>query len=146
MAQDEIDPVGGVPLPFGVMQSPGGLQPRGPGDDDRTTIDFLLGATQVIDSRSVLQFNYSLSASDGYHSDPYKIISVVGADGRPVIEDPGTGLSRVVFENRPDSRMKHSLYAQYKRDLFDAHVLDASYRFMFDDWGITSHTFDVRYK
>ncbi len=145
-SQDTIDPEGGIPTPFGLMQNVGAVQPRFDNSDDLTTVDLLLGVTQVIDSRSLFQFNYSLSSSDGYHSDPYKILSVVGADGRPLMQDPVTGLSSAVFEHRPDSRLKHSFYAQYKRDLFDDHVLDASYRFMFDDWGIQSHTFDLRYK
>jgi hypothetical protein len=145
IAQDSIDPEGGLPIAFGLMQNQGGIQPRLLGEEDKTTIDFLLGITQVIDEKSLFQFNYSLSSSDGYHSDPYKFLSVIGPDGRPVIEDPATGLSRVLYENRPDSRLKHSVFAKYKKD-FDGNVLDASYRFMFDDWGINSHTLDLKYK
>ncbi|MEJ6560097.1 MAG: DUF3570 domain-containing protein [Akkermansiaceae bacterium] len=145
IAQDSIDPEGGLPIAFGIMRNQGGLQPRLTGDEDKTTLDLLLGLTQVIDEKSLFQINYSLSSSDGYHSDPYKFLSVIGADGRPVIEDPATGLSRVLYENRPDSRLKHSIFAKYKRD-FSGDVLDASYRFMFDDWGINSHTLDLKYK
>ncbi len=145
-AHDTISPEGDIPIAFGVMQDVGALQPRLGTDDTRITADLLLGITQVIDSKSLFQINYSASASDGYHNDPFKVLSVIGADGRPVIENTTTGLSSAVFENRPDSRLKQSLYFQYKRDMFDSHVLDASYRFMFDDWGVTSHTLDVKYK
>ena len=143
---DSIEPEGGVPTSFGLMQNQDGIQPRSGSDEDKTIIDALIGFTQVIDSRSLFQFNYSASASDGYLNDPYKFISVVGPDGRPLVQDPATGLSRVIFENRPDSRLKQSFFFKYKRDLFESHVLDASYRFMVDDWGINSHTFDLRYK
>ncbi|MDA7865644.1 DUF3570 domain-containing protein [Akkermansiaceae bacterium] len=143
---DTISPVGGVPASFGIMDNPGGLQPRLGDEDDKTVIDALFSFTQVIDSRSLVQFSYSASASDGYLNDPYKFISVVGADGRPIVQDPATGLSQVVFENRPDSRLKQSFFVKYKRDMFDSHVFDASYRFMTDDWGINSHTLDLKYK
>lgn len=142
--RDTIDPEGGIPTAFGLMQGVGGVQPREGTDDTKTNFDALFGITQVIDSKSLFQLNYSLSTSDGYLNDPFKIISVVGADGRPVVQ-PG-GISRTVFENRPDSRTKHSIYAQYKRDVFDGDVLDASYRFMVDDWGVNSHTLDLKYK
>lgn len=146
LAHDTINPEGDIPIAFGIMQNVGAIQPRNGSDDTRLTADLLLGVTQVIDSRSLLQINYSASASDGYHSDPFKVLSIIGADGRPVIESTNSGLSRVVFENRPDSRLKHSIYFQYKRDMFDGDVLDSSYRYMIDDWGVTSHTLDLKYK
>ena len=146
-ASDSISPKGGIPTAFGVMQPVTGTQPRtGSASETKTTIDVLFGVTQVIDKNSLLQFNYSYSQADGYLTDPFKVISVVdGTTGLPIIEDVGTNLSRVVFENRPDSRTKHSLFTQYKRYL-SGDVLDISYRYMFDDWEIDSHTIDFKYR
>jgi hypothetical protein len=48
-----------------------------------------------------------------------------------------------VFENRPDTRVKQSIYGELKR-AFGARVLNVSYRFMTDDWGIDSNTAEVR--
>ncbi len=146
LGMDSIDPVGGKPIAFGVMREEGVTQPKDGGSDTKTLVDVVVGVTQVIDQNSLFQFNYSLSQSSGYLTDPYKIISVVGNDGRPLftnIAEPN--LPTVVYENRPDSRLKHSIFGEYKRYL-GGDVLDASYRLMVDDWGITSHTVDLRYR
>ncbi len=143
---DSIDPEGGIPTAFGVMQTTEGTQPRRDSSEDKLTVDFLLGLTQVINSNSLFQINYSVSLSDGYLNDPFKIISVVdGTTGRPVVEDADSNLSRVVFENRPDSRLKNALYGLYKH-YFSGDVLEASYRFVLDDFGTDSHTIDLRYR
>ncbi len=146
VASDSISPVGSVPIPFGVMQPVEGDQPRGSSSETKTTFDILLGATQIINKNSLIQLNYSYSQADGYLTDPYKVISVVDpVTGVPIIEDVATNLSQVVYENRPDSRTKHSIFTQYKHFL-TGDVLDISYRYMFDDWDINSHTIDFRYR
>ena len=106
--------------------------------ESKSVIDLLLGVTQVIDRRSLLQVNYSLSLSDGYLTDPFKVVSVVdGSSGAPLSQ---------IYENRPDSRAKHSVFVRGKRAIGDDDVLDLSYRYLFDDWGMTSHTVDMRYR
>ncbi len=84
------------------------------------------------------------SRSSGYLNDPYKILSVIDSGtGLPVV---GSGIPFLYhFESRPDSRTKHSLFAQVKRRI-GTDVLDAGYRFMTDDWGVDSHTLDLRYR
>lgn len=147
LAFDQIEPEGDIPIAFGVMQPVGQTQPRGDTDDDKFLIDVLFGVTQVINKYSLFQVNYSLSISDGYLNDPYKIISVVGADGVPLFENGlQPDLPTVLFENRPDTRVKNALYGQYKRWLRGGDVVDASYRLMVDDWGITSHTLEAKYR
>lgn len=146
VASDIIEPEGGIPIAFGVMQPAGADQPRSDSSDTKNTIDILLGITQVIDKDSLFLVNYSYSQANGYLTDPFKVISVVDpVTGIPIIEDAATNLSQVVFENRPDSRARHSLFTQYKRN-FTGDVMDVSYRYMFDDWGINSHTVDFRYR
>jgi hypothetical protein len=58
--------------------------------------------------------------------------------GEPVSADSGSYL----FEKRPDTRTKQSLFGLIKQD-FGGHVLEASYRYMTDDWGIDSQTVDL---
>lgn len=144
---DSGSPVGGEPIPFASMQPSGADQPRQGSGSDKQVLDVVLGLTQIINKSSLFQINYSLSASDGYLTDPYKFISVVDpVTGNPVFENTlEPDLPTVAFENRPDSRTKHSLYAQYKVALGD-NILDTSYRFLTDDWGINSHTLDFRYR
>lgn len=154
-ANDSIDPVGGVPIPFAPMLPdddslaagfPGGAPPSSKidGGDTKTVIDLLVGITQVLSRKTIAQFNYSISRAEGYLSDPYKLISVVDAmTGDPV---PGPGnVNLYRFESRPDERTKHSVFAQVKHH-FGRDFIDGSYRFMTDDWGVMSHTVDLRYR
>jgi hypothetical protein len=147
-AKDSIEPVGGAPIPFTPMLDVGNLSNR-VGDQDKDILDFVLGVTQVISRDLLAQVNYSYSRSEGYLNNPYKIISVVDSvTGDTITRTPGPdgGPSGVfLFEGRPEERTQHSVYAQAKYNM-NGKVLDASYRYMTDDWEIDSHTIDVRYR
>jgi len=140
--QDTFTPEGGLPKAFSSMpkvsDSVGDFaETRIDSEDTKTTTDILLGFTQVINRRMIMQFNYSYSIVDGYLTDPFKVISKV---------DSGTGLTQDnIYEHRPDSRVKQSVYAQSLYH-FDSSVLDVSYRYMWDDWEIDSHTIDTRFR
>lgn len=148
-ANDTIEPVGGRPVVFAAMQPSGEEARRESNDASKALVDIITGITQVIDANSLFQINYSLSIADGYQNDPYKVISVLDpVTGKPLFENNLLQtLPTVVYENRPDSRTKHSVFGQYKR-FFDSSgdVLDTSYRFLLDDWGITSHTVEFKYR
>jgi hypothetical protein len=131
-AHDTMNPVGGSPTPLAVKTGAGG----GP-DESKQVLDALVGVTQVLSATNLMQINYSLSRSSGYLNDPYKIVSVVDTDGDPV---------RYVFESRPETRLKHAGFVQYKQFVIDRDVLELSYRFMHDDWGVTSHTVEGTYR
>lgn len=138
-AQDQISPEGGLPTPFSEMLAvqdgnANGLNRLG-ADDDKTTVDLLFGLTQVINRKMIMQFNYSYSQVDGYQTDPYKIVSVVDNNGYAL---------RQLYESRPDSRNKNSVFWQTKYHLTNS-VIDFSYRYLWDNWDVKSHTFDVRY-
>ncbi len=132
-ASDSMDPIGGVPTPLAVKTGAGG----GAVTESKTVVDGLIGLTQVLSRESLLQVNYSASRSSGYHTDPFKIVSVVDASGAPL---------RYVFESRPDTRLKHAVFVQYKRFLWERDVMDVSYRFLTDDWGVVSHTVDASHR
>ena len=149
LATDRIDPEGGTPLPLTPMLDVGNLSNR-TGKESKDVIDLILGVTQVVSRNLLVQLNYSLSDNSGYLTDPYKIISVVDGvtgDTVPRTPPPGeTGPSHVfLFESRPSTRTKHSLYGHAKYYM-NGKVLDASYRYMTDDWDIDSHTIDLRYR
>jgi hypothetical protein len=149
VARDELDPVGGAPLPLAEMGDLGDLSSRGAGTGEKDVIDLLFGITQVINERFLVQINYSLSDSSGYLNDPYKILSVVDpATGNAIARTPVPGSGPVHeyrFENRPDQRTKHSLFLQGKYYV-EGKVLDMSWRYMTDDWGIDSHTLDATFR
>jgi len=145
--QDTFEPEGGIPVAFASMPVAFGdndaenssakadfNNTRRIDSDDKTTADIMIGFTQVINRRMLTQFNYSYSKVDGYLNDPFKILSVV--DNKGIAQD-------YRYENRPDSRVKQSLFAQTKYH-FDENIIDVSYRYMWDDWKIDSHTIDSR--
>jgi len=140
--QDTFEPEGGLPKPFASMplayhDGDDTLHDasRIGSDDDKTTTDVMIGFTQVINRRMVTQFNYSHSIVDGYLTDPFKVLSLVDTNG--IAQD-------YLYENRPDERTKQSVFAQTKYH-FDEIILDVSYRYMWDDWEIDSHTVDTRF-
>jgi hypothetical protein len=161
---DSVDPVGGVPTPFAALAAAGGEpddedraaaldDDEGGGDDDgegggggasesKNVTDALLGVTQVIGPRTLLQLNYSFSDATGYLNDPYKLLSVVDPVTGELVSDATGDSGLYLFEKRPDARTKQSLFGVIKQDL-GGHVLEASYRYMTDDWGIDSQTLDL---
>jgi hypothetical protein len=136
--QDTFEPEGGIPKPLYSMpltQYDDHDSTRLTSDDDKTTTDLMVGFTQIINRRMITQFNYSYSVVDGYLTDPFKVLSVVDTGG--IAQD-------YLYENRPDERLKQSVFSQAKYH-FDSTIADISYRYMWDDWEIESHTIDSRF-
>ncbi len=147
---EHSSPQGGIPVPFATM--PPASERRGDdddeGDDDslpagrrgesdhKWVSDLLLGVTQVLDRSTIVQLNYSVGSSNGYLNDPYKLLSR--------IDDAGTTLD-YRYENRPDQRLRQNVFGQVRRHFLGG-VLSGSYRYYWDDWGITAHTVDSAYR
>jgi hypothetical protein len=144
---DSIEPAGGAPVPFalrpvGVIGGGGEEEEEEEEGEDgdsappesRRVVDAMIGITQVINRRTLMQFNVAVSEASGYMNDPYKVVTV------------DTPVAGYVNENRPDSRSRLSMYWGAKHAFASENVLDAGYRWMRDDWGIVSHTFDVYYR
>lgn len=143
---DNIKPVGGIPFPMVSMVDK--VNGGAGGSDTKTVTDLLLGVTQVLNRHAIVQFNYSLSMANGYQSDPYKLLTVLNTSNN-LVTDPSPenteGYNLYLFEARPDSRTKHSLFTELKYHLTED-VIDASYRYTTDDWGINSNTLDLKYR
>ena len=146
-SRDESDPVGGVPVGLSQMLDVDDLSNRG-GAKTKDIVDVVIGVAQVINRKTVVRVNYSFSDSSGYLNDPYKFLSVVDpVTGDTIVrtpppgEDGPSGIYR--FDNRPDARTKHGLYAE-ARTWLGGKVLNVSYRYMTDDWEIDSHTLEAR--
>ena len=142
--EDTFSPEGGIPKAFSSMLVGDSSSPdwdsefaktRIADEDNKSTTDVLVGFTQVINRRMLMQFNYSYSMVDGYLNDPFKVVSVVDANGEALDYQ---------YESRPDSRVKQSVYVQSMYH-FETTILDVSYRYMTDDWDINSHTIDSRF-
>ena len=139
---DTVEPVGGIPEGLTAMPSTTAIEKNTlVGSDDKTVADLLIGITQVIDRKTLMQFNYTHGVDDGYLTDPYKILSVVdGPDS-----DTLRGTDPYLYESRPDSRSRNALYWKTVH-AFNEDVINFSYRYYWDDWGITSHTLDAQYR
>jgi Protein of unknown function (DUF3570) len=94
----------------------------------------LIGVTQVMRRNWLTELNYAFDHSQGYLTDPYRIISLVDATG---------AVTGYRYENRPDTRTRQSLYWVNKVALGPT-VLDLSYRRSKDSWGIGSDTVDAK--
>jgi uncharacterized protein DUF3570 len=147
-ARDEVDPFGGTAIPLSPVRDIGDNGNRG-GTANKDIADIVVGVSQVLSRNLVVLVNYSYSNQSGYLNNIYKVLSVVdGTTGDTIPRIPANGggpSHELVFEGRPDDRTKHSLYTQAKY-FMGGNVLDASYRYMTDDWDIDSHTVDLRYR
>jgi hypothetical protein len=133
---DAIEPIGGTP----VAGSPYGLFDKG-GNRSKKVETAVLGATQIMNRRWLTQGNLSVEHAAGYETDPYKIVSVLDAQGYA----PANPTGDYLYERRPDARNRWSLFWD-NRYAFDQGVLQGSYRHTQDSWGVRSDTLEMHYR
>ena len=133
---DTINPVGGVPVGLTTMSA---SKSTTGSDDTKQVTDFIVGITQVINRTTLMQFNLNLGSDSGYMTDPYKILSVLDGSGNLRSSDP------YLYEKRPDSRTRQALYWKTVKS-FSEDVLNLSYRYYWDDWDVSSHTVEMKYR
>ncbi len=150
VTSDTITPIGDVPLGLNPMRVAGSDQQRAGSSDTKDSLDFMVGVTQILSRKTLVQANFTHGISSGYHNDYNKIITVID----PVTNEPVTSATWVMpgsdnlpylFEQRPDSRSKNILFLRGVHHLTED-VINLSYRLFSDDWGITSHTLDLKYR
>lgn len=130
---DTVSPKGG--LPVGLERMEDRLEN---GDSDTKSIsDVLVGVTQVMNERWLLQLNIGSGVDSGYLTEPYKGVSVLDSSGSPQVGGS-------INEARPESRARSTLMVRNMVHL-GRDVLHFGYRFYRDDWGVRSHTLDVKY-
>ncbi len=126
---DVIRPIGGTPVAlsnYAAFAKTGNQSKNGAG--------VLLGITQVMTRRWLTDLSVSVDRFSGYLNDPYKISSII---------DPNGDTTGYVYENRPDSRTRRSLY--WENRVGGEHSSAAlSVRYMRDTWGIGSETAQLR--
>ncbi|MBE2213151.1 MAG: DUF3570 domain-containing protein [Opitutaceae bacterium] len=100
--------------------------------------DFLVGLVQLLDRNTVLTVNLSYGTSDGFLSDPYKIVQ------KTVEILPGFPLPLTFPENRPSSREKTIVFTQVAHHFENLRAsLDTSFRYYTDSHGIGSATVEA---
>jgi hypothetical protein len=108
------------------------------GDGTKNTVDLIAGLTYVINRRTVGQINLAGSSVKGYLNDPYKVFSIVDANGIEYNQ---------YYESRPNSRRRTSLTFNLNHELYPSNnILNLSYRYYKDDWEVKSHTLDMLYR
>ena len=128
----KVDGVSGIPAALTDTR----LLQRQANSEPRSTHDIVIGLTQVLSPKTLVQFSLSQSQSNGYLNDPYKLISVVDNNGIQVAS---------YYESRPDNRQRKSLYTQLVHNM-DDDVMRISFRLYDDDWNIQSSTLDLKYR
>jgi hypothetical protein len=126
---DFLQPIGGTPVAlsqYNLFEKTGNKSKHGEG--------LLLGVTQVMTRRWLTQANVSLDRFSGYLNDPYKIVSVLDTSGSPL---------SYVYENRPDSRTRRSVYLENRLG-WSRESAALSLRYMTDTWGVHSETAQLR--
>ena len=136
LESDELKPATGfVPLPR--SQQAGFTEAGTPATASRQQLDALVGITQVVTDESLAQLTYSRSIVHGDLTDPYRIISVVDSSGNP---------TEYQYESRPEARKMQALFGQCRWMTTRRQILNATYRYTSDDWGIHSQTADLTYR
>ncbi|HVA40294.1 MAG TPA: DUF3570 domain-containing protein, partial [Candidatus Binataceae bacterium] len=128
---DKLRPIGGEPVPgsdFALAEKRGNPSKNGVGA--------LLGFTQVMNRHWLSQVNLAVDRFTGYLNDPYKILSVI---------DSGGVTSGYLYEKRPDSRTRESIYAE-NRFGWERASVDLALRYFTDSWKIHSDTARLRFR
>jgi len=101
----------------------------------KQTFEGIVGISRVLNRFTLLNVNYGISYLTGYQTDPYKLISVIDAGGFPV---------DYVWEKRPDTRLKQTVKTSFITAI-GKDSLHLDYRYYWDDWGVSTNTYDVKY-
>jgi len=111
----------------------GNQQGGGISDPFEEQLDTYLGSlsfTQVLSPKLVGGVTYDLLYNEGYLENPYRTVFVAG------IRQP---------ENIPDSRLRHAIFGSLRGYVEETDtIVIAGYRFYTDDFGIRSHTPELR--
>ena len=157
---DHVAPKGGKPTPLSCAPGTGcastsggngGEEEEGEGNIfqafsgytmDKKIGSALVGVTQLLSPKALVQLNYSYTRAQGYLTDPYKMVTrVYGETAGASAGDPIASY----FESRPSSHSWNTLFSKFAWG-FAHDTLQASYRYFWDDWQIHSHTAELSYQ
>jgi hypothetical protein len=127
---DDVFPVGGTraPLTDGSTLLTTDWNPK------RVRTE-MIGLSRILTRRLMVGVDVTRTRERGYLTDPYKVVSVVDPEsGAPVGQ---------LTESRPDTRDRRDVLASGVYH-FTQDIGYASYRYYWDDWGVRSHTIDLK--
>lgn len=101
-----------------------------PTNENKQSYSMMMGLSQLLNRGTLLQTSLTYKHSAGYLSDPYKQVFVVGGTFLP--------------DSRPVARNQLSWLSRFRGHVAEiGGTIHADYQFHFDDWGISSHTFEL---
>jgi hypothetical protein len=109
-----------------------------------------LGVTQVLTANAQVQANVGYTRSQGYLSNPYKLVTIAFIDPKLQFLAPSPDVLVVdagaIMEKRPDLRKQWLANIRYAQYIESADAgLHLNYAYFSDDWGIRAHTFEVEW-
>jgi len=94
-----------------------------------------LSATQLLSKTTVLRLGTDIMRNQGYLSDPYRLVS------RRVGQD-----TVQMAERHPEERWRQAAWGEVSQFFDRIHgSLVANYRYYWDDWGLESHTAQIKF-
>ncbi len=101
----------------------------------KTSQQYLLGVSQIIDKDSLFQSNVTFGYNMGFLSDPYKWVAFY----------KGNNFAGFQQDKRPEEKFQWAWLNQYVHHFgqFNDAALHLDYRFSTDDWGVNAHTFET---
>ncbi len=103
--------------------------PTRPEDEDKQSYSGFLSLSQILGRATALQTSVTYQFGTGYLSDPYKLVSVEGANRG---------------DSRPDTRHQLAWLTRLRHDFARTNsTLHADYQLYLDDWGIHAHTLEL---
>lgn len=100
----------------------------------RHSQDVLLGVTQLLTARSLVQSNLAYGWGSGDYNDPYKSTLSFFGPGAPVVQP----------DRRPEARHHLAWLSRYRHFLPQINTaLGLDYRYYRDDWGVRAHTVEL---
>jgi hypothetical protein len=92
--------------------------------------------TQVLARATIAQLSYTFTFNDGYQASPYRFVPVYGGTAEVQFKVP---------ESMPNERYRHAFVLGLNQHLFKDSAIQGDYRFYVDNWGMKSHTVQLRY-
>jgi hypothetical protein len=93
--------------------------------------------TQVLNRATIAQLSYTFSYGNGFWASPYRFVRVETPDF--------AAIEFKVPETEPNQRYRHAVVIGLNRHLWTDTALQGDYRFYADNWGVQSHTVQLRY-
>lgn len=105
------------------------LYPSRPDQETKHSVGLAGSLTQILTRSTVARTSLAWQYQTGFLSDPYKLVSVGGAN---------------IGDRRPDERHQLAWLTQLRQHVGFANAsAHLDYRFAWDDWGIRSHTVEL---